>query len=403
MAARNKGGVGRGNAGPGGKPVGGTLVFCTSYAASSILWHARYRTWIDAIKQGINPDQILIVDDGSPVLPGWSDTRLSSGGRMADARTLGRHGGVMLHHFTERLGRRAVLDFPGWFRSFAFAVEYAIAHGFDRIMHIESDAYLISTKAVSFFRAFDNGWAALWSAQYDMPESALQVAAGEGIAAMADFAARDYATLAGHSHERALPLTSINRSLDGDRLGEAGEPIAAHRDFAAQLQTQREPSYYWWLPRAAGASAPTGTAAGRVDLDLSEAGGAAANIGDGWSGQEAKHRWMLASQSSVLFPSLVFAGDYALRITAIPFLHGDALPFQRLIVQFNASRLTEFCLDTSTTVGCVIPRNAIRRDGSDKLRLIHPDAEQPSAIGASADRRRLALCVTKISMVPEDG
>ena len=385
------------------KPAGGTLVFCTSYAVNGALWQARYRTWVDAIKAGINPDQILIVDDGSPVLPGWPDTRLSSGNSMADARTLGRHGGVMLHHFTERLGRRAILDFPGWFRSFAFAVEYATAHGFARIVHIESDAYLISPKAVAFFRDFENGWAALWCAKYAMPESALQVAAGDGIAAMAEFASRDYASLAGHSHEEALPLTEINRGLNGDRLGENEEQIPAHMDFVAQLQTQREPSYYWWLPRAAGASAPTGTAEGRVDLDLSETGGSSANIGDGWSGQEPEHRWMIASQSSVLFPSLPHPGSYALRITTVPFTHGNALPFQRLIVQFNASRLTEFCVDTSTTVGCLIPQTIIRRDGTDKLRLIHPDAQQPSAIGASADRRRLAICVTQISMVPEDG
>jgi len=379
-------------------------VFCTSYASTPALWQARFRTWVDAVLDGLGADQVLLIDDGSPVLPGWTDTRLSSGSTMADAHSLGRPGGVMLHHFTERLGRPANLDFPGWYRSFAFGAIYGAAHGFDRVMHIESDAFLISAAAKSFFRDFADGWAALWCGKYNFPESALQVAAGAGVQAMCDFASLPYDTLAGRDHEHALPLTHVERGLAGDRWGENAEAIPADADYVAQLQSQREPSYYWWLKRAGGMAAPRGQAPGRIDLDFSASGNATAFLVDGWGGQEPDLRWMLAYQSVLTLPPLEFPGAYALRMIVLPHVAGDKLPYQRLLVNFNGVTLEEFIVGGATTVGCTVPARLLKRDGSDKLRLIHPDAQQPSALHrGNADRRRLSLALLKLSMVPEDG
>jgi hypothetical protein len=52
----------------------------------------------------------------------------------------------------------------------------------------------------------------------------------------------------------------------------------------------------------------------------------------------------------------------------------------------------------------LVPARLLKRDGTDKLRLIHPDAQQPSALDpANGDRRRLSLAVMRLSMVPEEG
>lgn len=52
-----------------------SLIFCTAHARSHLLWTVRYRRWLDAVLGAqLGADQILLVDDGSPVLPGWVDT-----------------------------------------------------------------------------------------------------------------------------------------------------------------------------------------------------------------------------------------------------------------------------------------------------------------------------------------
>ncbi len=385
--------------------AGGTLVYCTAYATTPALWRARFRTWVDAVQEGLGADQILIVDDGSPMLPGWADTRLSSGAGTGDAENLGRPGGVMLHHFSDRLGRSSNLDFPGWYSFFAFGAIYGAAHGFDRVMHIESDAFLISDRSKSFFRDFADGWAALWCGKYNFPESALQVAAGAGVASMRDFASLPYEEkLAGRDHEQVLPLTHVERGFAGDRWGENAEAIPPDADYVAQVQSQREPSYYWWLKRAGGLRAPRGEGPGRVDLDFGAAGNATQFLVDGWGGQEPDLRWMLAYQSVLSLPPLEFAGAYALRMTVLPHVAGARLPHQRVLVNMNGTTLDEFVLSGATTVGCSVPARLLKRDGTDRLRLIHPDAQQPSALDpANGDRRRLSLALMRLSMVPEDG
>lgn len=51
-----------------------TLVFCTSFSNNPLHWQQRYRKWVDYFESSLLEfDQMLIVDDGSPILPDWSD------------------------------------------------------------------------------------------------------------------------------------------------------------------------------------------------------------------------------------------------------------------------------------------------------------------------------------------
>ena len=51
-----------------------TLIYFTSYANSSSLWRQRYRKWVDDFDHSVLEfDQMLVVDDGSPTLPEWTD------------------------------------------------------------------------------------------------------------------------------------------------------------------------------------------------------------------------------------------------------------------------------------------------------------------------------------------
>src|SRR5262249_40019785 len=139
---------------------------------------------------------------------------------------------VVLYHFETNLGRKSLYDFPGWHRSFAFGALYAQANGFQRVIHLESDAHLTSARIQRHFNQISEGWIALWAHKYQMPELAIQVAAGSGLQAYADFARRPYQEMVGRSHEQIPPYTHVEQHFTGDRYGEHLLDIPRGADYA---------------------------------------------------------------------------------------------------------------------------------------------------------------------------
>ena len=373
----------------------GTLVFCTGFAVDRSVWNDRYRLWLDAIKaSALGADQILIVDDGSATVPGWPDTRVITLDSLGDVYSAPCAGPVLLAHFRTRLGRADVLNFPGWHRSFAFAALYAERHTFDRVIHIESDAYVISAGAQAFLAHSADEWAAFWCARYDMPESAVQVAAGQGVRALAGFARRPYNEMIGKPHEREMPFTRVEKQFRGDRADEFAEAVPADADYAAQVPSRRERGFYWF----ARGEAPPAAPAQVVELGFCTAGNGLTALRDGWSAPEANHHWIDGSDATLILPAIGGAGDAVLRLRVTPHVFKDVLASQRLIVEINGHRVREFLVTLESLLGCDIPACCLGRAGGDVLRLVTPDAAAPSAISPqSSDGRRLSVSVERLS------
>lgn len=374
-------------------------MFCTAYAPSVRIWDMRYRRWLDAVLAAdIDATQVLMVDDGSSVLPGWPDTPVYSGDTLADAAPLVGRAGQVLFHFTEHLGRLDVMNFPGWHRSFAFAVAYAEAAGFDRVIHLESDAFLVSPRMRAYVRARTRGWTAMWCEKYQFPEIAVQVIGGDQLPALAAFAREPYAGLIGTLPEFALPYTNIERDLVGDRYGEAETDVPRTADFACQVPCQREPRYYWWLrpvprPEPAGAEA-------RIDFIFGTSGNVDGRTLEGWAEPEAGLQWMISVASEFALPALAPANGYDVVAWVVPNLPMQRPRLQRLILQLNQTVVAEFDVDEEMYIGCALPVSSLRRDGTDRLRLLHPDAVSPSSVGESDDTRLLAVALRQLSLVP---
>ena len=223
-----------------------TLVFCTAYAPTRDLWERRYRVWLDAIlRSQLKHDQILIVDDGSPVLPDWPDTVITG-----ETMPMRPEAPVSLFHFRDNLGRPRDTYFPGWLRSFFFAAAYARLFGFDKIVHIESDAFLITPRVQAYFNSVTEGWVALWCPRYGMPESGLQIVAGSAIERCAAFGRRSFDTPDADVIEKVLPFTHVETGFIGDRYGEYQDHIPRDADYVMQIRATRyaDPDYLWWLP-----------------------------------------------------------------------------------------------------------------------------------------------------------
>ena len=224
-----------------------TLVFCTSYSDYAGVWNGRYRQWLDYIRfSGLHFDEIIMVDDGSPVLPVWDDVAVYVAGSIP-----AHSANLSIHRFSDRLGQQANgLPFPGWYRSFSHAVNYGVAAGFRKIIHVESDSYLLSRRAVDFFNDSSTGWVAPWCRKHAWPESALQIINADRFQSCLDFFNRPYSDHVAapvQPIENALPYTAINRQLVGDRYGEIETTVPFNADFAAQVGWNRDASYYWWI------------------------------------------------------------------------------------------------------------------------------------------------------------
>jgi hypothetical protein len=222
-----------------------TLVFCTAYSASAEAWTIRYRLWLNAILGGqIAHDHVLLIDDASPILPAWPDTRITN-----EQDTSPVPGSITLYRFDERLGRVAGNVYPGWSRSFCFAARFAQTHGFDKVVHVESDAFIISARMQQYINEVSDGWIAPAILSHHMPESAIQIMAGSGLASYFEFARAPYNQSIGIEAEHVIPFTKIERAFTGSRYGETMVEVPREADFVTQSRpaTLGGREYYWWL------------------------------------------------------------------------------------------------------------------------------------------------------------
>jgi hypothetical protein len=206
--------------------------------------------WVEAIKHSkLEFSQILLVDDGSNLLPSWDDVAI-----LHEEEDLRCDAPIVLYHFNERLGRLSVSDFPGWVRSFFFASRYAEANGFSKIVHIEADAFLISARAIDYVNTLADGWTAFWCKTFRRPESCIQIITGTGLDTFKLWAQRSIESFAGTVIEKTLPFSHVEYGLIGDRYGENGIRVPANADWCAQAYPSRltaydsYESYFWWMP-----------------------------------------------------------------------------------------------------------------------------------------------------------
>jgi hypothetical protein len=188
-----------------------TLLFCTSFASDEAAWRARQRRWLDHhLALPLERDAVFVIDDASPWRPTDADL--------------------------------AVLDavpasLPAGPAAFVYRFELARALGCTRIVHVESDAFLLSRKIVDRINALDDGWTAFWCPLYNFPEPALQVIAQDSFDAMASVAARGLDALTTSLAEFSLPFTRVERGYAGNRYGETRGRIPGYADYACQVNS----------------------------------------------------------------------------------------------------------------------------------------------------------------------
>ena len=233
-----------------------TFVFCTSYSTEMTRWDNLFGRWINSLENSnLEYDQLLLVDDGSSVLPEWEGVEIIKEGQLPDQVSDSR---AVIYHFDKNLGYQGHGVYPGWYRSFMFAAEYAEKYGFEKIIHIESDAFLISERVQTYVNGLTEGWNTFYCPRHDFAENNLQFIAGKSVQDFINWNNQKvpYSEYEGTCAEFWTPYTNINKEFKGDRWGEFAPGMAAvpdpscppgvprDADFVCQV---RQESPTWWL------------------------------------------------------------------------------------------------------------------------------------------------------------
>lgn len=214
-----------------------TLLFCTSYIEDMDSWRNRYARWLAHHRQLVGEDCVIcLIDDGSPCIPNRLPIPVHS--RLDGLSSAAKS--PFMFRFEERLGRSGLLSYPGWWRSFLASVSIAQALSCDRIIHVESDAYLFSKKMYRSLLGLEHGWWAAWCESQAFPESALQVICADRFGAMRLLSQRDPTTFANMTAERFLPFTGILKQFTGDRYSEFRQTVPKNADFAVQILPEQK-------------------------------------------------------------------------------------------------------------------------------------------------------------------
>ena len=216
-----------------GKLDSETFLFCTSYIGNNKSLKNRYKKWYKHYRR-MTSYPIFIIDDKSPF-------SLENAAWMNFDASKVDHSLANFHTFNTHLGRINIHNFPGWFRSFVHSVEIARKFNFKRIIHVESDLIILKSKMFEELCEINSGWNVIWSAKYNMPETAVQVICEDQFDSVLDIY-EDYKKMNKDAQaiETILPFTNIIKTYTGDRYGGDNIAVEDYMDYYAQFPVNME-------------------------------------------------------------------------------------------------------------------------------------------------------------------
>ena len=208
-----------------------TLLFATGYIGneSHIERYVRYINYYSKYVSHLGANNIVIIDDGSPIeLVEKLKEQVEYKFEIIDYNNLPEKldKGINWIRFPNRLGRPELMTPLGWWRSFSFVSVLADKYTFDKLIHIESDFYVLTARLIEFVKNMRTGWTALFSKNRNGAESGLQIIAKEYFNKLKFIYESGFdlwnkvSTNKAFYAERMLPFTNTIKCFKGDRYGE---------------------------------------------------------------------------------------------------------------------------------------------------------------------------------------
>lgn len=133
-------------------------------------------------------------------------------------------------------------------------------------------------------------------------------------------------------------------------------------------------------------------------VDFSDTGNSAEYKLAGWSVAAPDGTRTLGTQSTLRLPRPATPSDYALVLRAKPFSVGEIVPHHRCRILVNGQNCAAVVIRGRITLEVWVPWSLIADNDHFEVDLELPDAERPSALGETNDRRLLALIVRSIAV-----
>jgi hypothetical protein len=218
-----------------------SFIFCTSYISDNRTKVKRYEKWINYHKElpFCSDKPLFVIDDGSDeeYISELTDTRIEEGQleHAPNARE------SVLYHFKERKGINPADNAPGlfgstlgWYRSFFASYEIATKLGYEKIIHIESDGYLITQKICDYIDNLDHGWTALYCPMYYFPETSIQIICQDQFDKLKELAEAPLESYKSKQAEHTIPFTHVEKGYEGNRYGEITKKQLPEIDYYNQ-------------------------------------------------------------------------------------------------------------------------------------------------------------------------
>jgi hypothetical protein len=224
-----------------------TLLFCTSHLKEREEYLKRYEKWAGYYLDLDWEDKTLfMIDDCSDAsLVNTNLFNIIKSSELPEESALSTNK-VNFVHFEEKApchkdGQAA--NSAGWWRGYLSIVDIAKKYDFERIIHVESDLYLISKNIRDFIEGrMTDGWHSFLCRKYNWPESSLQVInkdkyeAFEELRSDLEELGLENIDASRGPAELLLPFTRITKGFNGSRYGEDSPSQTAGMDYFAQCR-----------------------------------------------------------------------------------------------------------------------------------------------------------------------
>jgi glycosyltransferase involved in cell wall biosynthesis len=193
----------------------------------------RNKKWLNyysSLNDKLEAYEILLVDNGS------DEGRLKEFAQFASTLKVP----VTIISCHVHISRTSHREYEYWYRAFRVALVYAMDNKFDKILHIDSDVYVLSSRLASYINNLDSGWNTFWCRRHNFPESTFQVIVKDEFMNALKFFTIDYLKHFGKDDaENIIPFTNVNRFYVGDRYGETNTEQTNDMDFYCQTPNHR--------------------------------------------------------------------------------------------------------------------------------------------------------------------
>jgi hypothetical protein len=125
---------------------------------------------------------------------------------------------VTFFSYPERLTRGKRFDYPYGWRSLYHMKK--LFNQFDKIINVESDAFVLSGRLADYIKALDSGWTTFWSPRHSFPDNNIHVLCRDAYSRFEEFCVEPFTHHNGKCMELHSPFTHIEQGFVGDRYGE---------------------------------------------------------------------------------------------------------------------------------------------------------------------------------------